>query len=182
MQNQLTKDIFEQFRSNASGSVICSYLGQFNFDVVDRLLKDTKEDLKHPSYQRHLAKRTYNVLVECLENIQKHGANTPNIPDEGMVLVTTHNNEFNILVGNPVLIEEVNTLKERMDEVNLLDKVQLKELYRKIIREGSISDRGGAGLGIVDIAMKSRSHLEYQFIEYNHNNHFFTLQIHIKNN
>ncbi len=48
-----------------------------------------------------------------------------------------------------------------MEQINNLDKDGLKDLYKEIIKNTTISEKGGAGLGFVDMARKSGQPLEY---------------------
>ena len=58
----------------------------------------------------------------------------------------------------------------------------LKQMYKKQINEGKISSRGGAGLGLIDIARKSGQKLKYQFLDLNNNYYFFILEIEVDAN
>ena len=67
-----------------------------------------------------------------------------------------------------------------IDNINKLNKDDLNALYKKQIREGSLSEKGGAGLGLIDIARKTGRQLEYQFLPLQDNtNHFFLLKVRI---
>ena len=52
-------------------------------------------------------------------------------------------------------------------------------MYRKQIREGKLSDKGGAGLGLIDIARKIGEPLNYQFLQLDEKNYFFILKVEI---
>ena len=52
-------------------------------------------------------------------------------------------------------------------------------MYIKQIKEGSISNRGGAGLGLIDIARKTDESLDYQFLPFDEHNYFFLLKVEI---
>ena len=52
-------------------------------------------------------------------------------------------------------------------------------MYRKQIREGKLSDKGGAGLGLIDIARKIGEPLNYQFLQLDEANYFFILKVEI---
>jgi hypothetical protein len=55
-------------------------------------------------------------------------------------------------------------------------------LFKQQIKESSLSDKGGAGLGLIDIAKKTGSKLSYQFKEINELVSFFILTSTIKRN
>jgi hypothetical protein len=53
----------------------------------------------------------------------------------------------------------------------------LKSLYKEIIKGGSgLTNKGGAGLGFVDMARKSGQKLEYEFEELGEGLSFFSLK------
>ena len=77
---------------------------------------------------------------------------------------------------------EVEGLKGRLQNINELDKDGLKQLYKDIIRNTQISDKGGAGLGFVDMARKSGQPLDFEFIELDNGGAFFCLKCSIPRN
>jgi hypothetical protein len=81
--------------------------------------------------------------------------------------------------GNPVQKTNVPKLQKSLDHINGLDKDGLKELYKEIIKNTTISDKGGAGLGFVDMARKSGGKLEFEFPEMNSDYCFFCLKVNV---
>jgi hypothetical protein len=73
--------------------------------------------------------------------------------------------------------ESIEYISAKIDQVNALDKEGLKELYKEVIKKGEISEKGGAGLGFIDMARKSGQKLEYSFEPINDEFSFFSLQI-----
>ena len=63
-----------------------------------------------------------------------------------------------------------------IDNINSLDKDGLKELHKFKMRETAISEKGGAGLGFIDIARKTGNPLEYHFEPIDADNSFFLLK------
>jgi hypothetical protein len=73
----------------------------------------------------------------------------------------------------------VQGLHKKLDQINGLDKDGLKELYKEIIKNTTISDKGGAGLGFVDMARKSGGKLEFEFPEMSSEYCFFCLKVNV---
>ena len=67
-----------------------------------------------------------------------------------------------------------------LEQVNAMDKEELKAYYKEIIKNGQISSKGGAGLGLIDMARKSGEKMEYAFDQIDDRLSFFTLQIKVK--
>jgi len=61
--------------------------------------------------------------------------------------------------------------------VNALDSDELRGLYRMKLEKDPRTLKGTAGLGFIDIARKSKSKLDYEFIEMDDNTSFFCLKV-----
>ena len=75
-----------------------------------------------------------------------------------------------------ILNENIPALREMIDNINILDKDGLKELHKFKMRENAISEKGGAGLGFIDIARKTGNPLEYHFEPIDAVSSFFLLK------
>lgn len=128
-----------------------------------------------------MKKKVYNVLVECLQNLYHHMDDVADTCGEinrsAIFMIGKLNNCYTITTGNYIFSENVSGLKSRLDEVNSLNKEELKEYYKKILNNGEMSLKGGGGLGMIDIARKTGEKLEYNFLEIDNKVSFFTLNI-----
>ncbi len=93
----------------------------------------------------------------------------------GIVMVSHGKESYNIITGNVIKNEKIPSLKASLETVNSLNKEDLSTLFKKQMREGRLSDKGGAGLGLIDIAKKTGSKLTYQFKALNDEVSFFIL-------
>jgi len=50
-------------------------------------------------------------------------------------------------------------------------------MYKKQLREGKISGKGGAGLGLIDITRKTGNPLDYMFFPADDKNKYFVLKV-----
>lgn len=174
--------VYTLYENMTEQKIISAYHGEFNQNVINMLLKQAKWDLNNRKVEIKTLKKTYGILVECLENILKHTSimsrkNGSTKASEGIVLFGQVDDDYVVTVGNLVANDEVDKLKEKIGFVNSLDRNGLKEQYDNILRNGSISEKGGAGLGIIDIALKSGKKLGCVFRPYDDNFSFFALQI-----
>jgi hypothetical protein len=99
-----------------------------------------------------------------------------NMKNSAIFMIGKHANEYIITTGNPINIEKVEGLNRKLEQINGLDKEGLKALYKDIIKNGDLSDKGGAGLGFVDMARKSGQKLEFDFQPINEKISFFSLK------
>lgn len=176
-------DAISIFNTMTSENVLYAFHGEFKYSMVNTLLSDVKKQLHNNSENIRVAKKTYKVLVECLENIHKHSSSEHHSEkdnNEGIFILTKKDEGYMVAIGNSILDGDVETLQGMLDEINAMDATALKQKYRDQIRNGAISEKGGAGLGMIDIAIKSGSILDYKFENYTDSKHFFSLKILIK--
>ena len=118
-------------------------------------------------------------MVECLQNISKHADDFTSsdylFSGRGIFLVSKGDNEYSVTTGNAVENDKIEFLTDMLDTINKLDKEELKTLYKKQMKEGRLSDKGGAGLGFIDIKRKTGKELEYHFLPISDDTSFFLL-------
>ena len=80
-----------------------------------------------------------------------------------------------ITSGNAIPNDRIEDLRTMLGQINQLHDEELKELYKKRMKEGRISAKGGAGLGFIDIRRKTGQELEYEFLPMTGDVSFFVL-------
>jgi uncharacterized protein (UPF0264 family) len=68
-------------------------------------------------------------------------------------------------------------LRDRIERVNSLTKDELRQYYREILDNNRISQKGGADLGMIDMARKSGQKLDFSFTQVNDKLSFFDLTV-----
>src|SRR6056297_2322138 len=106
-------------------------------------------------------------MVECLQNIAKHAfhsfeENTGEL-NHSILLVTKSDQNYQIITGNIVKESKKEFLTDLLNRINRMDKKSLDQLYKKQLKEGHLSEKGGAGVGFIDIKRKTQNNLEYHF-------------------
>ena len=69
--------------------------------------------------------------------------------------------------------------KDKLEDINAMGKEELKEFYKNVLNNGQMSEKGGGGLGMIDIARKSGQKLDYGFMPFDDNHSFFSLNVNI---
>ncbi len=162
--------------------ILLAYKGEFNNKIVNSLLSNAKTQMQNLEMELPVRKKLYNIMVECLENINRYaGAGkfdeddlTPHFP---LFLLGTSEEGFYVTVGNLIKEKDKKILKEKLDDINKLNREELKSKYRDTILASSVTDSRGAGLGIIDMAIKSDNPLEYKFNTVKDDISFFILEI-----
>lgn len=94
-------------------------------------------------------------------------------------MISKKDDNFVIQTGNYVDNESAEDLEAKLDQINGMDKEELKKYYQDVLSNGQLSEKGTAGLGMIDIARKSGNKLEYLFLPVNESSRFFCLTIKI---
>ena len=127
-------------------------------------------------------KKLFNILVESLQNLYHH-AEPVNIKNDQIknveVLVWCNQNYYFIKTENYIKNENINSLSKQLEMVNSFSINELREYYKLSLKNDSFSNKGGANLGLIDIARKSGEKLEYNFTKVNNNISIFELMIKI---
>ena len=97
-------------------------------------------------------------------------------------MIGRNEDEFVIIMGNLVLNEGIANLKSKLDQINSLDFAELDDLYNTVMMADEKEGATGAGLGLIDIKMKSRHKLDYDFIPVEDNYSFYCMQVRVSDN
>jgi len=162
--------------------ILLAYKGEFNHNIINAILSNAKLQMLGLNMEVSKRKKLYNIMVECLENINRYaGEGSFNAkefaPQFPLFLLGKSKSGYYITVGNLIKEENKKALKGRLDDVNKLSRKELKEKYRDVIMSSVISENSGAGLGIIDMAIKSENPLEYAFNNVKDDISFFVLEI-----
>lgn len=178
----LIKSVLSLHDEMASNGFSLVYEGEFSHEVMKMFTSMAERDMDKSNEDKSVKRKVFHVMVECLQNMTKHSDDVDRNDGvgNGLFIVGKKDGYWSVITANKILTEKIDGLKAAIDNINKLDKEDLNALYKKQIREGSLSEKGGAGLGLIDIARKTGRQLEYQFLPLeDRKNHFFLLKVRI---
>jgi hypothetical protein len=171
------KYIYEVHKIMVSRSLILVYEGEFTQEITKAVLAMAEKNLESKGEESGIKRKVFNVMVECLQNICKHSDAVASEEEKGAIfMIGIEDNSYEITSGNFILNDVVPGLREKLEKINSLDKEGLKVLYKDMIQTSTMSEKGGAGLGFVDIARKSGQKLEFDFQHVNDKYSFFSFK------
>jgi hypothetical protein len=171
------------FENITKDEVLYSYKGSISSDLITEVLTAIEEKLRSSGERPKIIKKVYNVLVESLQNLYHHIDAPPSFENQkyqyNFAAFSFHkkNASYSIITGNFVKKEKLRLLSDRMDQINNLSPEELKTVYKIILNNNEFSEKGGGGLGMIDIARKTGHKLNYHFYDYNTDYLFFSLSI-----
>lgn len=162
--------------------IILCFQGDFNQDLVNAILVLTERGPEVQNSSTVVRARVFSVLVECMQNIRKYGAKSEGSGDlkPGIVIVCIDSKGYVLKTGNFINNSEIPNLKSRLDIVQKLNKDELKDMHKKVLAETKLSEKSGAGLGLISIARKSEG-IGYLFKSINDSTSFYALEVFISN-
>jgi hypothetical protein len=178
-----TKFIYDTFSVVQQNKIMLVYQGEFTQEIAKSVLAMTERNLDNFNEDQTTKRKIFNVMVECLQNICKHSENSVPELKEAIFMIGLDNDYYFITTGNHIANENVIGLKTKLEEINTLDKDGLKQLHKSIVSGSqALSDKGGAGLGLIDVARKSGEKLIFDFTPAQNDTSFYSLLIKISKN
>lgn len=161
--------------------LIMIYSDNITSRTYEHLMNLAEEKLEHYNTSLKNKKKILHILVEALQNITLHGhKDTDNTVASLFVIGMEENRRFFVISGNTVSTKSEEQLREKLDHLNTLDTEELRTMYKHTIQHGEYSEKGGAGLGFIDIMRKSQSKLHYHFTPITASHSFFTYKVNIQ--
>lgn len=168
--------IYEQYKDLKIKDIILVFEGQVTHQVMKALTGLAEEQLDDVEDDKVL-RRVYHVLVESLQNINRHAEayeyRGHPYPGTGLVLVAKNKERIQVTTGNIIENGHAEEISLFLAKLNNLDQDALDDLYKKQLREGAVSPKGGAGLGFIDIRRKTGNFLNYSFVKIDKETSFF---------
>ncbi len=174
-------EFHEFFRLIEDDNLSLFYRGDFADDITVRLIDLSESHFKEGKEQMSIKKKVSFLMAECFQNVIRYGdeikAEGPLHDQSGYFMTRNHSNKFYIASGNLVEQSKIHLLKEKIENINKLGKEELKQLYIKVLGKDEFTAKGGAGLGLIEMARKSGRKLEAEFEKINDKMAYFYLQM-----
>lgn len=166
----------------AKSKVFFTYEGKISYQVVNNILCEIDKIMIAEAIETPIRLKTYKIISEFLDNIQKHSvSDTVDGISPAKVVFEQINGKFYLSAANIVQKMDAELFKDKIEKINQLNISSLKRLQRIILQTGNISDKGGAGLGIVQIALATKNKFSFLCQPVDENFCFCELKIKIIN-
>jgi len=129
-----------------------------------------------------LRKKVFNLMVEMLQNIIHHASymNEGETEKPGIFYLKESNNQYILNAGNFINNKNVEELTLKIEQVNTMTKDDLDHFYNTKLLDFNENISYKAGLGIIDMRIKSDSDLKFYFKKINDQFSFFNLEIDVE--
>ena len=164
----------------ASSGFPLIYKGEMNHQIMRSFTFMANRKIAERNISTSVRKRVFHIMVEALQNITKHSDDydeKEKRTGNGLFVVGHTKEAFYVVTGNLIRNDRMKGLEDRILIVNEADKPTLKDMFLKQMMNGALNQKGGAGLGLIDIARKSGKKLFYHFAPYDEELHFFLFAV-----
>ncbi len=182
-QIRLNKNLDEKFSLSdlIRDDIEYFFRGEFSSEIVAGILDLAKSTLQETADAIKIRAKIYYIMGESLQNIARHHSESFQKSPDKYSLFAIHRRNFRyfITTGNLIEVEDINSLKQKIDKINELGHDDLRDFSRSTRSTNEISAKGGAGLGLIEIAKRSGNKLEYDFKDIDEKHSYFYLNTEI---
>jgi hypothetical protein len=173
------KAVSQLERIMADNNIYLIWLGHISPDVGKEVLSFNETKLSEEDLNTTLRKRVFRILVEILENVLKYSPGREAEEKYGMpvIMIKMDEGSFYLTTGNLILNTDVGILRQKLDVINNHDKSALKDLFIQSLSAQNIQTDSTGNMGLIDMARKSGSKLEYKFEVLNELYSYYTLTV-----
>ena len=119
-------------------------------------------------------KRVFMFVLESLQNVTRHSDGSEHAA-MSLVAYSKVNGGYTVTTGNVIPTTNIEDLKKRLDEINHLQTGEIRNVYRQMLSNSEFSSKGGAGLGLIEMAKKTGNKLDYDFLSLDSDHSYFIL-------
>jgi hypothetical protein len=180
-------DLYKMYQAMERDHIILSFKGNISPDLLTSMYQIMESRLQSIGENPQKMKKVYHILVELLQNIFHHmdelleEDKDPDVmcKDAMFMIIRDEDGMYFIHTGNFILNSKCDKLKSRIEQINTMSPQELRAYYVDTLNTTEFSEKGGAGLGIIDIARKSGNRLAYSFNRVTDKYSFFSLVVNI---
>jgi hypothetical protein len=185
----LLKESLTDLKSKlVENGILLTFTGPFSQEIIEVLGEAIKKHIMSDENIRSNTLNVFSVFIEQTQNIRNYLGSKgfeneqPELLNSGMVAIGKTGDSYFVSSGNLSRKEDAQALVERIEEINGMDKAQLKAAYKSQMKKTRIvvdGEPGGAGLGLLEIARKASAPIEYSIISRNDRFDYITINVYI---
>lgn len=169
-------NLYKTFGSNTPLSYkgpIDDHILQVIGTYIEGLLKDSPK----------AGKKLFKIFIELAQNISYYSAERSKLANDkdigtGMVLINEMSDYYAFTTGNLVKTDDIISIIEKSEHINSLDREELRQ-YKREQRKLPPGKKGGAHIGLIQVALTSANPLDIEVIPVDDKHSFFSIAVKI---
>ena len=151
----------------------CCFEGTFEGQVMDTVLRWVEHALEDAGVAKATKKRAFRCAVEVIQNLSKHGRRG------SFSFAIYGDGTMRFASANAVDDVQREALNVALEEANRLPLEELRAQRLQKLAHGSRTDKGGAGLGLLDLRACSEDGVYTEFIPCRNELQWFVLTVEV---
>lgn len=139
------------------------YRGVVTRQKSEALLQLLEKEMEHSEFRFTGRKRLFMFVLESLQNVTRH-IDISEHAAMSLVIYSKNNSGYTVTTANVISNDDEQKLKEQLELLNSLEPDEIRALYRERLSSTKLSDKGGAGLGLIEMAKKTGNRLDFDFV------------------
>ena len=181
-------NVYEYSRMLADKKITVIYSGPIWAGGVEGMAELLQRRLDVDNLPLTTSKSIFSVFVEQMHNMLMYSAEkeTFSVDNEatdiskGIFILGKMEQNYFIKTGNVVSEYSAGVLKERIDHLNTLDKQELRQFFKERQKvDNDNPESKGAGIGLIEIARRAKSKIEYDLTPHSEDLMYFTMSVEI---
>lgn len=182
----LKEDFIDLNQKLNEKGILLSFVGPFSQEIIEELGEAIKKRIASENSNKSNIYNVFSVFIEQTQNIKNYMsfAEQENedlaLVNSAIVTIGKSNEKYFVYSGNYIRKCAAVKLAARIDELNLMNKDQLKQAYKEQKKKPlprDINEAAGAGLGLIEMCRKSTEPIEYSLINKNDDYDFFIMKV-----
>lgn len=176
LQRELATVLHRNLVPDSKLGTLLSYIGPIDSQGLDHVLGLTQQSTASIG-NRNAMKRVCHVLIECLQNVMRHGLTNAKGLTQLYLSIESTPVGFQIHCGNLVNAPTRELLSDKLSQINGMSPEETRKAYIETLCRGEMTEKGGAGLGLLSMAKKATGPIEYSFEQKGTQGELFTMTV-----
>lgn len=173
-------EIYSLYEALKKDNFSLFYMGEFDDDLTEVLMRIQETSSEEG---RSIKKRVSYLIAECFQNIIRHSDEEmeTDLGDSAKFFMMRNIDGVHYLgTANPVERQNQSTLIQSLESLQNLTSEELKKIYLNALGNNALTAKGGGGLGLIEMARKTKNPPSYQFGNINEAYVNFFMQLKMK--
>ncbi|MNQ59646.1 hypothetical protein D3C85_739040 [compost metagenome] len=178
----MMSEILDLQQSMLSHGILICFSGKLTQTLIVEYGEAVKSYLEVANRPKNEIYNIFSIFIEQTQNINHYNASKTDSPHYEKIVQSSFitigkAKEGNFVCsGNLIQNEDASALQSLLDDLVLLNKEELKALYKAKLKAPTSPDAKSAGLGMIDMARKASLPFEYSLTRLDEHYTYFTMK------
>jgi hypothetical protein len=180
IRNEKILTILRELQDNENISdYLFVHYGKLDQELAVSMIQMIERKLQLEKFERNTITKTKVVCIEIIQNIIKHQKEHESIFP--YFIIGTDKTKLTILAGNLITNDSKEIISKSVNVFKTVEKDNLKKFYLDSLKKSALTEKGNAGMGLMDIVFKSNQQVKYEMNMLSEDLFSYDLQVTLNN-